>query len=121
MRIPSPGVTEQRIERVNLELRDNNLMTGAGAFVSSSHNLCFGYMVQPQWNLKGSLRETSEYNPFIHWFTEHILLNARHVLGIGDRAMNEAVLAHKEVTSHMCTHSTHMHVYTHMQVFTHMI
>lgn len=98
------------IERVDLELRDSNLITGAGAFVSSSHHLCFGYMVQPQWNLKGSLRETSKYNPFIHWFTEHISLNTRHALGIGDRAMNTAVLAREELTPHACTHSTHMHV-----------
>lgn len=41
-----PSITDQCIEWVDLELKDNNLITGAGAFVSSSHNLCFGYMVQ---------------------------------------------------------------------------
>ena len=41
----SPGVTEQHIERVDLELRDNNLIIGTGDFVSSSHDLCLGYMV----------------------------------------------------------------------------
>lgn len=33
------------IERVDLELRDNNLITGTGDFVSSSHDSCLGYMV----------------------------------------------------------------------------
>lgn len=62
-------------------------------------------MVQPQRDLKGSLRENSvysEHNPFIHWFTEHLFLNAKHVLGIGDGALNEAALAHKELTPHAC-------------------
>ena len=41
----SPDITEQCIERVDLELRDNNLITGTGDFVSISHDLCLGNMV----------------------------------------------------------------------------
>lgn len=48
------------------------------------------------------IRLYSEHNPFIHWFTEHLFLNAKHVLGIGDGALNEAALAHKELTPHAC-------------------
>lgn len=95
MQNPSSSITEQGIERVDLELRDSNLITG-----TSSHDLCLGYMVQPQWNLTRSLRETSKYSPFIHRFTEHIFLHARRVLDIGDRAINKAALAHKEFTPH---------------------
>lgn len=64
----SPSITAQCIEWMDLELKDNNLITAAGTFVSSSHNLCFDYMVQPQWTVKGSLRKTSKYNSFIHSF-----------------------------------------------------
>lgn len=32
------GVPGQQIERVDLELRDSDLITGTRAFVSSSHN-----------------------------------------------------------------------------------
>lgn len=81
------------IEWVDLELRNNNLITGTGAFVSSSHNLCFGYMVQPQRNLKGSTQKDLRVQS-IHWFTEHILLNARHMLGFEDRGLNKAILIH---------------------------
>ena len=105
MQSPNSSITEQGIERVDLELRDSNLITGARASVSSSHDLCLGYIVQPQWNLTGSLRETSKYSPFIHRFTEHILLRARHVLDIGDRAINKAALAHKEFTPHACVYT----------------
>lgn len=62
---PRRGITEQCIETVASGLRDNNFVTGEGAFVSSPHHLCFSYVVQPQWNLEGSLRETSEYNLFV--------------------------------------------------------
>lgn len=62
---PRRGITEQYIETVASGLRDNNFITGEGAFVSSSHHLCFSYVVQPQWNFDGSLRETSEYNLFV--------------------------------------------------------
>lgn len=64
--MPSPwGITEQCIERVALERRDSNFIAGAGAFLSGSHDLCSHHVLQPQWNLKGSLGETSEYDLFV--------------------------------------------------------
>lgn len=48
-----------------------------------------------------------------------MLLNARHVLGIGDRAMNKVVLAHKKITASMCIHSTYINMC--MDMLTNMI
>lgn len=73
-----------------LELRDSNLTTGAGAPVSSSHHFCFGYVVQPPWDLRRSLERPLRAACS---FTERVLPDARHVLGCGGRAVNEAVLA----------------------------
>lgn len=46
-------------------------------------------------------------------------MNARQVLGIGDRAMNKVVLAHKKLTAYMYIHGTHINMC--MDMLTNMI
>ena len=61
----SPGVTEQHIERVDLELRDNNLIIGTGDLFQA-HTIRALVTWCDHSGISKNHSETSEYCPLIH-------------------------------------------------------